>query len=333
MLQVFAFGAGRDAERIDDPQRISDLVAEEGRLVWVDLVTPTEAELRLVEAEFSLDPHAMEDVSKHGQRPKLEHYPTHAFIVAFASGPDPRHLPEVDIFVGPQWLVTVREADVAVSHFDIEAVRERHDRSRDPAPSVGFLLWTVLDELVDGFFDGLDAAEDHLEALEDVIFRSNGELTMGPDIQRQILDLRGDLVMLRRRIVPMRDVVMAILRREIPWVDGDNLVHFQDVLDHLLRIIDQTDTLRELLGNAVDAHLGLVGNELGLAANRTNDIMKKTSSWGAILLGSTLIAGIYGMNFRNMPELGWHLGYFGALGTMAMLTVFLVWYFRRKDWL
>jgi magnesium transporter len=179
--------------------------------------------------------------------------------------------------------------------------------------------------VVDSFFDGLDRIEDELESLEDRIFDSTSS-EGDAQILKDTLEIRKKLVLLRRRIVPMRDVVMGILRHEIPWVDGDTVVLFQDVLDHLLRIIDQIDVLRELLGNAVDAHLGLV-------SNRMDDTMKKTSSWGAILLGSTLIAGIYGMNFRDMPELGWRLGYPGALLTMALLTAVLYYYFKRRDWL
>jgi magnesium transporter len=126
--------------------------------------------------------------------------------------------------------------------------------------------------------------------------------------------------------VPLRDVVLSLLRGEVEWVGPDARVYLQDVFDHLLRIGDEIDNQRELIGNAVDAHLAIVSNQM-------NEIMKKTTSWGAILLGSALIAGIYGMNFDNMPELGWHYGYHGALAAMATLTVVLYVMFKRKRWL
>ena len=117
--------------------------------------------------------------------------------------------------------------------------------------------------------------------------------------------------MFRRRVVPLRDVVLSILRREVEWIEPEAIIWFQDVLDHLLRVIDQIDTQRELMGNVVDA-------SLALGANRMNEVMKKMTSWGAILIVATLVAGIYGMNFKNMPELSWHYGYFFALGTMLV---------------
>ena len=138
--------------------------------------------------------------------------------------------------------------------------------------------------------------------------------------------MRRALIEMRRHVAPMRDVVLGVLRREIPWVEGETLVYLQDVLDRLLRVIDGVDVQRELLGNVVDA-------QLGLQANRMNSVMKKMTSWGAILICATLIAGIYGMNFRNMPELGWRFGYAGALGSMLAVTIGLYFWFRHKDWL
>ena len=132
--------------------------------------------------------------------------------------------------------------------------------------------------------------------------------------------------MFRRRVVPLRDVVLSILRGEIEQIDQSVLVYFEDVLDHLLRVIDQIDLERELVGNVVDA-------SLALGANRMNQVMKKMTSWGAILIVATLVAGIYGMNFTNMPELHWHYGYYAALGTMLAVTVGLYAYFKRKGWL
>ena len=132
--------------------------------------------------------------------------------------------------------------------------------------------------------------------------------------------------MFRRRVQPLREVVAAILRREVDWIDDLARTHFQDVYDHILRATDQIDAQRELLGNAVDAHLAIM-------SNRMNLVMKKMTSWGAILLGSTLVAGIYGMNFRHMPELRWHYGYAWALGLMLLITVACYRMFKRRDWL
>jgi magnesium transporter len=182
--------------------------------------------------------------------------------------------------------------------------------------------------VVDGYFDLADSIDGAIEALEDDIFAELTSESADDDrpVQRRILDLRKDLLHFRRRVIPLRDVLMAVLRREIPWIDERAMLYFQNVLDHQLRLSDQIDAARELLGNAVDAHLATM-------SNRVNDIMKKMTSWGAILLGATLIAGIYGMNFRHMPELNSRFGYPLALASMLLMTIGLVAYFRRKKWL
>jgi magnesium transporter len=319
-FSVCAYQPGRAAEPVADPDLISEVRGRDGRLVWVDMVDPTDAELDLVGMEFELHSLAMEDAKKHGQRPKLEQYPTHAFLVAY-SNPSA----EVDLFVGPDWLVTVRDRDDAGEVWSLEGVRARFDRSRTDDCGVGFLLYVLLDEMVDGYFDVVDEAEERLEALEERIFDEE-ESGDERELQRELLTVRRQLLQFRRRVVPLREVVSALLRKEVPWVKEGTVVHLQDVYDHVLRATDLLDEQRELLGNVVEAQLALV-------SNRMNRVMKTMTSWGAILLGSTLVAGIYGMNFERMPELDWRFGYPFALGIMATITVVGYLLFKRRDWL
>jgi magnesium transporter len=302
---------------IDDPHRISD-VREQGHLVWVDLVDPTDADLACVQEEFCLHPLAMEDARKHGQRPKLEHYPTHAFLVAYS-----KDLAEVDLFIGPDWVVSVRGVGTDGKRWDLDHTRARYERTRGANGSSGFLVYTVLDELVDGYFHATDAAEEMLEDLEDRIFSE--ALADEQAVQQQLFGIRRSLLLFRRAVVPLREVLASILRKEVEWIDDRSLLLMQDVYDHVLRAIDLLDGQRELMGNAVDAHLAII-------SNRMNQVMKKMTSWGAILLGATLVAGIYGMNF-NIPELKWRYGYAYALGLMVVITGALYWAFRKRDWL
>ncbi len=311
---------------LPDPDVISEEVARGESLVWVDLVDPTEAELAQVAAEFGLHPLAVEDAAKPGQRPKLDIYPAHTFVVAYGWAGRADDLTEVDFFVGPTWLVTVRSANRAGDVFQIDRSRERFSATRDKTCAVGYLLYTLIDDLVDTYFDALEQVDVDLEELEAHIWDGSGEPRADVPLQQQLLRLRQQLIELRRRVVPMRDVVLAILRRESPWVDEHDLVYFQDVLDHLLRIVDHVDNERELLGNAVDAHLATV-------ANRTNDIMKKMTSWGAILIGANIITGVYGMNFVELPGKDHAYGFFLAIASMLVMTGGLYWYFRSKDWL
>ncbi len=302
---------------------VADALHDDACLIWVDSTGPDDGDLDALAAAFPLHELAIEDVCKHGQRAKLQRYQQHEFLVAYARATD-GDLSEVDFFIGPNWLITVRERNEHGEMFDVSEVRERYERVRDVDRRVGFLVYVLLDALVDGYFDAVEQSEDLLEAIEEVLFEQGPP--MDGSLQHDLLDLRKGLVMFRRRVVPLRDVVLAILRREVPWIEDDAIVYFEDVLDHLLRVIDQIDTQRELMGNVVDA-------SLALASNRMNEVMKKMTSWGAILIVATLIAGIYGMNFKNMPELGWRYGYFGALATMLVCTGALYLYFKRKEWL
>jgi magnesium transporter len=293
---------------------VSDLIGLHDRILWVDVVDATEDDLATVQEEFSLHPLAMEDIRERHQRPKIETYPSHSFLVAYTG-----QRQELEMFVGPCWLVTVRPEG-----WSTDPIRARFERVQVHKPTVGFLVYVLLDEVVDGYFAATDEIEDSLEHLEESIFSES--LPEEEDIQETLFAVRRKLLEFRRVIVPLRDVVQALLRREADWVDDDTATHLQDVYDHILRAVDVLDSQRELMGNAVDAHLAII-------SNKVNEVMKRMTSWGAILLGATLIAGIYGMNFDHMPELHWVLGYPYALGLMAIITVVGYRYFRRRNWL
>jgi magnesium transporter len=266
---------GDACQVLDDRDQAVAAIGDPTKLVWVDACDVAEAELHWLADSFGLHELEIEDIRERGQRAKLERYPDHSFIVAYART-EGVELTEVDLAVGPSWLVSVRERGAQGAIFDIEAVNARYDRFRSVDQDVGFLLYTILDTLVDDYFDVIDGFEERLEEIETTLF------DQGPP--------KGG------------------------------------VLDHLLRLLDQIDTERELMGNVVDASLALM-------SNRMNQVMKKMTSWGAILIVATLVAGIYGMNFDNMPELQWRYGYLAALATMAVSTLVLHAWFKHKDWL
>ncbi|MBW3650891.1 MAG: magnesium/cobalt transporter CorA [Actinobacteria bacterium] len=302
-----------------DPTDISEVVGRDGTLVWIDALDPDDDDFVCIREELSLHPLAIEDARKHGQRPKLELYPSHAFVVAYSAA-----LAEVDIFVGPGWVVTIRGCGEDGEAWPLDHARKRFERTGPGETTSGFLLYTILDDLVDGYFGRADRSEDLLEDLEERIFAE--QLGDERQMQQDLYELRRELVGFRRRVQPLREVMNSILRREVKWIDEVALTHFQDVYDHVLRATEQIDAQRELMGNAVDAHLAIISNHM-------NQVMKKMTSWGALLLGSTLIAGIYGMNFEHMPELGWEFGYPYAIGLMLVVTITGYLSFRRRDWL
>jgi magnesium transporter len=287
---------------------------------WIDVIDPTADEIAALTQKFNLDAMAVEDVTEAGQRPKLELYPNHAFLVAYSA-----NLAEVDMFVGDNWIITVRERNREGEVWEPTLAHARCERVGPHERTVGIVVHAILDEIVDGYFNTLDAVEDRIEELENDVFEPPRGVSE-TQIQQRLFGIRHDLVAFRRKVIPLREVLAALLRGEVKNVEAPVLLLLQDVYDHLLRAVDTIDSHRELMGNAVDAHLAII-------SNRMNEVMKLMTSWGAILLGSTLIAGIYGMNFVHMPELQWRYGYPFALGLMATITIAGYWYFRRRDWL
>ncbi|HEX2274704.1 MAG TPA: magnesium/cobalt transporter CorA [Acidimicrobiales bacterium] len=310
---------GGDVKEIDSAD-ISEVLGEPDRMLWVDVSDPIDTDLECLQDEFGLHPLAIEDVRHRHQRPKLEKYPGHDFVVAYTAG-----LQEVDIFIGPSWVVSVRERDSHGPAWSIEGVLTRFEGASPKEATPGFLLYVLLDVLVDGWFAVTEASEDALEELEDRIFGEHDD-DQDLSVQQAMFDTRRRLLTYRRAIAPLREVVGSLMRREVRWIDGATATNLQDVYDHVLRAVDHLDSQRELLDNAVDAHLAMT-------SHRVNRAMERMTAWGAILLGATLVAGIYGMNFDHMPELGWSHGYLWALGVMATITIVGYRYFKGKGWL
>jgi magnesium transporter len=325
VLRILAFDE-HGSHDVGDPADIPALVAEEHTVVWVDLRDPDAETLDLVQRELNLHPLAIEDASKHGQRPKLEHFNTHAFVVAYAADVTRGELVEVDLFIGEDWLITVHERSATGAVFDTVLPQDRACRLHPIRPSASFLLYVVLDAIVDSYFAMIDALGEEVDAIEDQIFDPADPEGAGPDTQRTMLDIRKRLLAFRRRVVPLREVLLTLLREDLNWMGPDTRQYLQDVFDHVMRVTDEIDMRRELLGNAVDANLAM-------ASNHMNQIMKRMTSWGAILIVATLVAGIYGMNFDHMPELHWVFGYPFALSLMVVATGVLFGYFKRRDWL
>jgi magnesium transporter len=313
-VRLFTVGGMEEADPIQGGQAIE----EPGHLVWVDAVDPDDHELCALQGAFGLDVSALDDIRERHPRPTLAYYRGHALIVAYSAT-----MVEVDFVIGPNWLITVREEGEAGARWPLDEALRRYERVRCGSTSAGFLLYVLLDALVDGHVDATDELDTRIGAVEERVFGDDGDQMA---VQQELYALRRKLLTVRHAVAPLRDVIAALLRREVEWVHSDAIVHLQDVYDHVLRVVDIVDTQRELVGNAVDGHLAIISNQLTFS-------MKKMTSWGAILLGSTLVAGVYGMNFANVPELGWRFGTLWALGIMAALTVTGYLLFRARNYL
>jgi magnesium transporter len=302
--------------RFDEIDKLTD---RDGTLVWVSATAPTDEDIAMIGREFRLHPLAMEDLHKQHQRPKLDTYEHQHMVVAYEAVPDaPEGLSEIHIFIGAGWLLSVTWAPTPL----IDAVRKTFAGRRDGGPdTTGALLYALLDAAVDSYFPVLDTISERIDALEDRVLEGEADR----DSLAEILYLKRRLLELRRVLAPMRDMANALLRRDLEIVDAASAPYYQDLYDHLVRVLDQVDIYRDLLAAVLDARLTVASNSL-------NAIMKRLTAFTVVLMVPTLIAGIYGMNFDLMPELRWAFGYPFALAVMAAAVILSVTFFRRKGW-
>jgi magnesium transporter len=319
-LTCYLYRNGTITEERVDPARISDLLDEEGALLWVDAEDPTETEMKTLAEEFSLHPLAVEDTLHRDQRPKVEIYKDYFFLVLHSLSVEGEEIrdSEIHAFVGPGYLVTLRFAPA----FGIAPVRKRWEQHPELTnEGGGYLLYVLLDEVVDDYFAVIERFEEASEVIEEAVFADEPEA----DLQEEIFRLKKQVLQFRRRVMPLREV-LDLLQEGMGLVTERLRPYYRDVADHTIRVLEFTDNVRELLTTALEAHLSQI-------SNRLNQVMKSVTSWGAIILVPTLIAGIYGMNFRHMPELHWVWGYPMSLALMALSAFALFRMFRRRGWL
>jgi magnesium transporter len=302
---------------------VSERLATPDALVWVDLCAPDAAQLHELADELGLHELAVEDVLEPHQRPKLDHYATHRFLACHAVVVDPDRatlqLREVNAFVNPQWLITVRVDD----GFPMDAVIDRWDRSPDlAAEGVSFLVYGLLDVVVDGYFDAVQAFDDYYDDISEGLF---SERPLAPSQQRDWFNMRRALVRFHRLVVPLRETLSALMRREHHAVSAELYPYYQDVYDHILRVNESTDALRDLVSTIVETNLSL-------RDFRQNQIMKKVTSWAAIIAVPTLVTGYYGMNVPY-PGAQQPSGALVSTGLMVALSATLYVLFRWRDWL
>jgi magnesium transporter len=304
-------------------QDISEHITQPGVTVWLDMCAPDEQDLATISEELDLHRLAVEDAVQERQRPKLDRYDSHLFVTAYAVALDVTtgelETFEVAVFVTHNALVTVRKSD----QFDINGVVARWDASADLAKyGVSFLLHGLLDFVVDGHFSAVQTLDDEIEALEDLLFDDKR-----PEIavQRRSFELRKSLVQLRRVVLPMREVVNSLMRRDLHIVDEAMAPYYQDVYDHVLRATEWTESLRDLVTTILETNLTIQGNRL-------NVITKQVTSWAAIIAVPTAVTGFYGQNVPY-PGFGHESGFYASTIVIVVLSVGLYVLFRRRDWI
>jgi magnesium transporter len=321
MIKVHVFREGQEVTDVPVAD-LSEVRGEPDTLVWADVISGTREELAEMGEEFGIHPVALEDCHhQRKQRPKVEEYPGHVLLVAYAAKPGTEHRPvelhELDLIAGSNFLVSFH----AGRPIDAESVARRIKAHPELAKEgSGFLLYVILDELVDTFFPTLDGIGGRVEDLEEAVFAGSS------DVQNQIFALRKDLIAVRRVAGPMRDAMTVLLRRDLGLFSPEAQRYLQDIYDHLIRVVESIEDYQDLASGALEANLTV-------ASNRVNTVARNLAGYAAIFAVITMISGIYGMNFEYMPELGWRFGYLWALGLMAVGAGGLWLYFKRKEWL
>jgi len=303
--------------------QIRPALSRDDQFVWLGLYEPEQDVLRQVQKQFGLHDLAIEDAYNAHQRPKLELYEDSLFVVLRTAhmSTSARHLEfgETHIFLGRNYLVTVRHGSLR-SHIGVRQRCESTPHLLSKGP--GYVLYALMDFVVDQYLPVVQQIEEEVEDLEDLIF---GMSDTG-DATSRIYQLKRELLSLRRAVTPLVEVCNRLMRFDLPHIPEDTRVYFRDVYDHIVRLNETIDAQRELLTTALEAHLSLM-------SHAQNEHMKRITAWAAMIAVPTMIAGIYGMNFKHMPELDWTLGYPVAIGLMLIAAALPYFIFKWKKWL
>jgi magnesium transporter len=314
-----AYEGGRRITDIDIEQAGCVAPGSKG-FVWIGLHEPDEALLQTVQARFGLHDLAIEDAHLAHQRPKFEVYGNSLFIVLRTA-----HLQdckiqygETHIFAGKGYIVTVRHGS-STAYKEVRARCESVPKMLSMGES--FVLYSIMDFIVDKYFPVIHELEAEVDDIENAVF---SEGSSRREIER-IYELRHELLLFRRVVQPLQEVCARIMRFDAPLANDKMSPYFRDVQDHVIRVVESIDNLRDLLSSALEANLLL-------SSAQQNEVMKRLAGWAAILAVPTAIAGVYGMNFKWMPELEQPYGYPVLMTFMVTLCGYIYWRLRRAGW-
>ena len=321
---LISCAAYQDGKKIADIEigQIADYLKRPNCFLWVALRDPSAAELADLQQAFGLHPLAVEDAQAGHERPKIEEYGDSLFAVLHMVEPDGGEfcVGELAVFAGRNYVLSVR------SHADkgFQDVRSRSEREPDLLrQGPGYILYALMDAVVDRYFPLLDMLEDDLDLIERRIFDPEG-------VPRQNIEalyaLKQRLMIMKHAVAPLLEGVSNLSGAHVPTLCAGIGVYFRDVYDHLLRLNQTADSIRDTVATAISVNLSLV-------TLQENETMKRLAAYAALLAIPTMIAGIYGMNFEHMPELKWRYGYLFSLLLMAGLDLYLYFRFKRARWL
>ena len=323
LVQCTTFKDGRRTAVLHDVDDVRAAVADKTHVVWLDLIAPATSDLEALRTTFDLHPLAIEDAATEHERPKIESYERYLFLVIHPVTWESERMVvhEMSIFAGKNFLITIRQ-NPAYPIDEIEKRYETHDGSL--GEDSGFLLYALIDSIVDHYFPIGDKLEEWIAELQTRLFDRNEREN---ETLKEIFDLKNDVHHARRAVAPVREIIQPLVRDDFNFFSGDEERYYRDVYDHAVRVIDQLDAARDLVNSALEIHLSLV-------ANRQNEISKQLAIIATIFLPLTYITGFFGQNFGYLvsgvtsAKAFWWLG----IGTEVVAAVVLLAYFRAKRW-
>lgn len=315
----------RETFRVEHPDLESVCITPPGAptVTWINLEGISQlALLKNLGDCFGIHPLVLEDIANTEQRPKAEEYESYLFVVLKVLSPLPAGImsEQVSLLLGGDWLLTFQEG---LEGDPFNPVRERLKNAQGKLRNQGadFLAYSLMDVIVDNYFLVLERVADSIEAIEEELIRNPTQRTLA-EIYRQ----KRELLFIHKAIWPLREVVSSMIRRESPLVKEQTVIYLRDIYDHTIQVIETVETLREMLSGMLDIYLSSV-------SNRMNGIMKVLTIIATIFMPLTFIVGLYGMNFKHMPELDWPWGYPAVLLLMVAVTAGMLVFFRKKKWI
>ena len=324
-MEIFVYrqGAGKVEEGFT-AEKLPELLKDEHAVVWINMLEPTKADEDVLRDVFHFHPLTIEDCHENRHYPKVEEFPGYLYLIVHGvradTSPDHFNTIELDAFLGPNYVITYHHDEFR----SIENVKQLIRTSPIACQrGAAFLLHQILDQIVDYYSPVLDDFDERIDQLEADIFnlkRPNNS------ILEQIMDLKRGVLRLRRISAKQREVILRMSRGEFPLIDQQMLPFYRDVHDHIMRVTDLAESYRDLISGSLEAYLSVV-------SNRMNEIMKVLTIFSAIMLPLTFIAGVYGMNFDNMPELHSRFGYYTVWGIMIVVAVGMLGLFWKRGWI
>ncbi|XQY93244.1 magnesium/cobalt transporter CorA [Metabacillus sp. HB246100] len=295
---------------------LEELKNDQIQWFWVDFHAPTDDEVKVLSSYFKFHPLSIEDCIEFVQRPKLDFYDDYFFIVIHAINHETLEADEVDLFVSSRSIVSFHKKPVK----ELLAIWNRIENEKSLKSNPMQIMYQIIDKVVDDYFPPIYKLEDLVNQVED----NTSDQTIS-ELMEQVFDIRSELNKLRRTIVPMRDLLYRIISSSRLNSMKEKHIYFQDVYDHLLKLVEMIDANRELSSDIRDSYLSI-------SSDRMNRVMMTLTVMSSIFLPLTFIAGLYGMNFRYMPELTGEYSYYIVLGIMALISVGMIWFFYKMGW-